>query len=160
MMLSAAMHVFFTVEKQPLWKWVRFGGSLEEKIEEVMKLCRTSARHLEGLQQVLRTPGPGRAGGVRTLRQFATSDFGSSLQLQLRRVDTELKVESCPMVFRSMTWFKSAKVDSLIKQHFFTTSISFLQSLDKSRLLSHVNTVNVCLSALKETGLGETEAGL
>ena len=30
------------------------GGSLEEKIEEVISVFRSSARHLESLQQVLR----------------------------------------------------------------------------------------------------------
>ena len=64
---------FHSGETAALEVRVRFGGSLEEKIEEVMKLCRTSARHLEGLQQVLRTPGPGRAGGVTRWPQFATS---------------------------------------------------------------------------------------
>jgi len=42
------------LSEELLQKAGSFGGSLEEKIEEVMKLCRTSARHLEGLQQVLR----------------------------------------------------------------------------------------------------------
>jgi hypothetical protein len=34
---------------------LRFGGSLEEKIEEVVDVFRSSARHLESLQQVLRS---------------------------------------------------------------------------------------------------------